>query len=118
MNVDENGQKSLETAHLEEERDDHHQLIKRCEGGSEIGHMSPSAGDTEKIKKNIVHEILHCVPVVDMKKTRHIGVKEGVGLPTGIREEVRSVLSSGGIDQTKEGVTIWNEAQHLLQDEL
>ena len=53
-----------------------------------------------------------------MKKTRHIGVKEGVGLPTGIREEVRSVLSSGGIDQTKEGVTIWNEAQHLLQDEL
>lgn len=94
MNVDENGQKSLETAHLEEERDDHHQLIKRCEGGGEIGHMSPSAGD------------IHCVPVVDMKKTRHIGVKEGVGL-----------LSSGGTDQTKEGVTIWNEAQHLLQDE-
>ena len=53
-----------------------------------------------------------------MKKTRHIGVKEGVGLPTGIREEARSVLSSGGTDQTKEGVTIWNEAQHLLQDEL
>lgn len=73
---------------------------------------------TLKNKKNIVHEILHCVPVVDMKKTRHIGVKEGVGLPKGIREEVRSVLSSGGTDQTKEGVTIWNEAQHLLQDEL